>query len=231
MSDAESLAQRNREQKETARNDIQNMIKNPRLVEDHLANEMHMMYPQKSPYLPRKNSFEPNIAPLNNLNLGKPYLQFENPREFHYCVLISGSTNSPYLQRKHDYLFHGGTESPNGGSKYQQLQPQQQPNIAALSPVVKKRYVSGQPISEDLQYRHLHGNTSPIVLQRFYHQQNQLREKEEEESPPILAPRYRDEYPQNNNPFRNTGTQSPLLSNLRYVQHQQYPRFVSMIVS
>ena len=133
------------------------------------------------------------------------------------------------MQRKnnpaYDYLLYGGVE-PNTGSKYQQLSsiPQQHPPMAALSPVVKKRYLSGQPISEDLQYRHLQGNTSPIVLQRFYHQQTQLREKEEEESPPLPAPRYREEYAPTN-PFKNASNQSPLLSNLRYAQHQQqFPR-------
>lgn len=32
----------------------------------------------------------------------------------------------------------------------------------------------------DTQYKHLQGNTSPIVLQRFYHQQNQLMEQQRE---------------------------------------------------
>lgn len=36
-------------------------------------------------------------------------------------------------------------------------------------------------VSEDLEFRILHGNTSPIVLQRFYHQQNQLRDQKIEE--------------------------------------------------
>lgn len=36
-------------------------------------------------------------------------------------------------------------------------------------------------LNEDQQYKHLQGNTSPIVLQRFYHQQNQLRENKQYE--------------------------------------------------
>lgn len=43
-------------------------------------------------------------------------------------------------------------------------------------------------LNEDQQYKHLQGNTSPIVLQRFYHQQNQLREnKQYEQSSPATA--------------------------------------------
>jgi hypothetical protein len=36
-------------------------------------------------------------------------------------------------------------------------------------------------VAEDLEFRILHGNTSPIVLQRFYHQQKQFRDQNQEE--------------------------------------------------
>lgn len=46
-------------------------------------------------------------------------------------------------------------------------------------------------LNEDQQYKHLQGNTSPIVLQRFYHQQNQLREnKQYEQSSQATNPFY-----------------------------------------
>lgn len=46
-------------------------------------------------------------------------------------------------------------------------------------------------LNEDQQYKHLQGNTSPIVLQRFYHQQNQLREnKQYEQSSTATNPFY-----------------------------------------
>lgn len=96
-----------------------------------------------------------------------------------------------------------------------------------MSPVIRKRYQKGNLIAEDLQYRHLHGNTSPIVLQRFYHQQNQFRDQKEEESRALRV-----SSPPTGNPFRNHQSgiasgipiksgNSPNLNNLRYIQHHQ----------
>lgn len=112
-------------------------------------------------------------------------------------------------------------------NRYQQLPPQ--PQVSTLSPVVRKRYQQGHPIAEDLQYRHLQGNTSPIVLQRFYHQQNQMRDKKDEMSPPTPPNRYANHHHEEliaNNPFRNQASGIPVKCNspnLRHIQHHQNP--------
>lgn len=118
-----------------------------------------------------------------------------------------------------------GNGTPHHYNPYKQL-PQQQQNASTLSPVIRKRYQQGNLIAEDLQYRHLHGNTSPIVLQRFYHQQNQFRDQKEEESRALRV-----SSPPTGNPFRHhqsgiasgipIKSGSPNLNNLRYIQHHQ----------
>uniref|UniRef100_A0A8W7P0N4 mitogen-activated protein kinase kinase n=1 Tax=Anopheles coluzzii TaxID=1518534 RepID=A0A8W7P0N4_ANOCL len=48
------------------------------------------------------------------------------------------------------------------------------------SPLLLLRKAHHDGSETETQYKHLHGNTSPIVLQRFYHQQNQLKEQQRE---------------------------------------------------
>lgn len=51
-------------------------------------------------------------------------------------------------------------------------------------------------LNEDQQYKHLQGNTSPIVLQRFYHQQSQLRETKQYEQSSTTNPFYQQQQQQ-----------------------------------
>jgi hypothetical protein len=105
-------------------------------------------------------------------------------------------TQSPQLPRKNytnirnvnspAYVQQQGSQSPL--MQHKMMKPEEhysyKPNapIGTYSPVVKKRYgTDGVMVAEDLEFRILHGNTSPIVLQRFYHQQNQLRDQKMEE--------------------------------------------------
>lgn len=90
------------------------------------------------------------------------------------------NVNSPaYVQQQQ------GSQSPL--MQHKMMKPEEhysyKPNapIGTYSPVVKKRYGTDGVMVEDLEFRILHGNTSPIVLQRFYHQQNQLRDQKMEE--------------------------------------------------
>ncbi|XP_052868673.1 dual specificity mitogen-activated protein kinase kinase hemipterous-like [Anopheles cruzii] len=54
-------------------------------------------------------------------------------------------------------------------------------NPSSSSPLILLRKAhEPSPAHDDTQYKHLQGNTSPIVLQRFYHQQNQLLEQQRE---------------------------------------------------
>lgn len=124
------------------------------LVDYHMTSQLNRMYTQ-SPQLPRK-TYEFN-SNMNNLN-PSPQLH-----------------QSPYMQRK---FPQPEQDYGNHYSPYKPL-PQQPPTT--FSPVIRKRYQEGHLVSEDLEFRILHGNTSPIVLQRFYHQQNQLKDQKEED--------------------------------------------------
>ena len=129
-------------------------------------------------------------------------------------------SQSPYMQ--HKFPANESTEFIGHYSPYKPLpqhQQQQQPS-STFSPVIRKRYQEGNLISEDLEFRILHGNTSPIVLQRFYHQQNQLKDQKEEDQ---LRLRMQSASP---NPFKHTQSSIPIKSgspvpNLRF-QQQQY---------
>jgi hypothetical protein len=121
-----------------------------------------------------------------------------------------GSSQSPFMQRKFP---------TNDGGNYPYKPLQQQQPSSTFSPVIRKRYQEGHLVSEDLEFRILHGNTSPIVLQRFYHQQNQL--KDQKEADELRAIRLQSASP--NHPFTQSSipvkSNSPLPS-LRY----QMPR-------
>jgi hypothetical protein len=131
--------------------------------EEELIAKLNRMHTQ-SPQLPRKtyatlNTIQPHFLPPSSTV----------PHE------------SPRLQPK----FHQH-QQPDYHNHYQQYQPPHHPYKplpqSTFSPVVKKRYgVDGNMVSEDLEFRILHGNTSPIVLQRFYHQQKQFRDQNQEE--------------------------------------------------
>jgi hypothetical protein len=134
-------------------------------AEEELRAKFNRMHTQ-SPQLPRKT--------YASLNTNSP----------HFLPPTSSSIapqESPRLQPK----FHHH-QQPDYHSHYQQYTPHH--NVykplpqSTLSPVVKKRFgVDGNMVAEDLEFRILHGNTSPIVLQRFYHQQKQFRDQNQEE--------------------------------------------------
>lgn len=133
----------------------------------HLASKMHRLYTQ-SPQLPRR-TYEFNSA-------SGQVSQVPVPIQHHAPV---NTNQSPYMPRK---FTSDEADFGNHYSPYQPLPPtQQQIQQSTFSPVIRKRYQEGQLVAEDLEFRILHGNTSPIVLQRFYHQQNQLRDQKEEE--------------------------------------------------
>lgn len=164
------------------------------VVDLHLASKLNRMYTQ-SPQLPRKTyEFNPN---MNNIQ--------PSPQLHHHI-----GNQSPYMQRK---FPTNESDYGNPYSPYKPL-PQQQ---STFSPVIRKRYQEGHLVSEDLEFRILHGNTSPIVLQRFYHQQNQLKDQKDEDQ--LRAIRMQSSSP---NPFKHSSipvaTGSPL-PNQRF-QHQ-----------
>lgn len=167
------------------------------VVDHQLASKLNRMYTQ-SPHLPRK------AYDFNNLQHQSP-----SPQVNHHI-----GNQSPYLQRK---FPPSDVDYTNNYSPYKSLPQQHQQNT--FSPVIRKRYQEGHLVSEDLEFRILHGNTSPIVLQRFYHQQNQLKDQKEEDQ--LRAIRMQSSSP---NPYNHSSipvkSGSPL-PNPRY-QHRQH---------
>ncbi|KAG5678950.1 hypothetical protein PVAND_008569 [Polypedilum vanderplanki] len=125
-------------------------------IDYELLSKFNRMHTQ-SPQLPRKN-----YALLRNVN-SPPYLH-------------EGS-QSPLMHPKLQY-----DDRNNFHYQHSPYKSNVTASAGTYSPVVKKRYgQDGVMVAEDLEFRILHGNTSPIVLQRFYHQQNQLRDQKEEQ--------------------------------------------------
>lgn len=215
-------------------------------VDHQLTAKLNRMLYTQSPQLPRKtyefNANTANIIQQTNipsqlsqqptqlhhqpLQIHPPQqplqMQFHqpshvNPPHLHQAPQLHHIGNqSPYMARK---FAHNEPEYGTHYSPYKPLPlPQQQQPQSTFSPVIRKRYQEGHLVSEDLEFRILHGNTSPIVLQRFYHQQNQLKDQKEEDQ--LRAIRMQSSSPnpfKSSIPVRNDG--SPLL-NPRF-QHQQ----------
>lgn len=126
-------------------------------VDHHLTAKLNRLYTQ-SPQMPRNTyEFSPNMSNLQ-----------QSP-QLHQPV----GNQSPYMKRKF------GANDGNYANHYTPYKPL--PQQSTFSPVIRKRFQEGHLVSEDLEFRILHGNTSPIVLQRFYHQQNQLKDQKEED--------------------------------------------------
>lgn len=171
-------------------------------VDHHFVAKLNRIYTQ-SPQLPRKTyDFNPNNVHQTS--------QIHQPTQHHHL-----GNQSPYMQRKFQSV------EPDYGTHYSPYKPlPPQPQQSTFSPVIRKRYQEGHLVSEDLEFRILHGNTSPIVLQRFYHQQNQLKDQKEEDQ--LRAIRMQSSSP---NPFKNTQSSIPVkhaspLPTTR-LQHQQ----------
>uniref|UniRef100_A0A2M4CYR9 mitogen-activated protein kinase kinase n=1 Tax=Anopheles darlingi TaxID=43151 RepID=A0A2M4CYR9_ANODA len=105
--------------------------------------------------------------------------------------IFKNLTTSPFSQRKSLANASSG-ESKLGtitsppyteatGSPMETYMQTNGSNPSSPLPMLRKtQHDTGTTTQDDTQYKHLHGNTSPIVLQRFYHQQNQLYEQQRE---------------------------------------------------
>lgn len=190
------------------------------VVDHHMLGHQKLnnrLYTQ-SPQLPRKvyndvSNQQQHYSPHHHLHQIPMQHQMHMGRE------------SPFMQRKFPPQEIGGNYSP-----YKPLPMQQN---SSISPMTRRRYQENSQTVVDEEYRILHGNTSPIVLQRFYHQQNQLRERAEQEQ-------MRNEMRMNSaSPFKNSPSHtssiprpggSPL-PNYRYQQQQQHQHHPSMIAN
>ncbi|XP_050100502.1 dual specificity mitogen-activated protein kinase kinase hemipterous-like isoform X2 [Anopheles aquasalis] len=151
----------------------------------------HHQLPRKykhSPFLTRRTA----AASSNN---GSEYGSGSPKKESTLSSLgqsiFKNLTTSPFSQRKSLANASGG-ESKLGtlasppytegtGSAMDTYMQTNGSNPSSPLPVLRKaQHDTGTTTQDDTQYKHLHGNTSPIVLQRFYHQQNQLYEQQRE---------------------------------------------------
>uniref|UniRef100_A0A182YJW3 mitogen-activated protein kinase kinase n=1 Tax=Anopheles stephensi TaxID=30069 RepID=A0A182YJW3_ANOST len=83
--------------------------------------------------------------------------------------LASASSNAPPVPVASANIYANGGAGSGGSS-----------SSNPSSPLLLLRKAQHDGPDTDTQYKHLQGNTSPIVLQRFYHQQNQLIEQQRE---------------------------------------------------
>lgn len=216
-------------------------------VDHQLTAKLNRMLYTQSPQLPRKtyefNANTANIIQQTNIpsqlvavsqHHQQPMHHPQQPlqMQFHQPSQVT----QPHLHQPSSQLHHIGNQSPfmprkfahnepEYGTHYSPYKPlplpQQQQPQSTFSPVIRKRYQEGHLVSEDLEFRILHGNTSPIVLQRFYHQQNQLKDQKEEDQ--LRAMRTLSSSP---NPFKGSSSipvrsdGSPL-PNARFQHHPQ----------
>ncbi|XP_037036933.1 dual specificity mitogen-activated protein kinase kinase hemipterous-like isoform X1 [Bradysia coprophila] len=157
------------------------------------------LLPKKQFYVQRNGGYMKDetdiINEMNQLYMKSPFAQRRcQPSDGDY-----GSSPSPKMDAIYNNIAHNRTQKYFPGSPYLQRkysQPQdsfwnlQHPpdgvggsKSATTSPYARKRFQTTIPVSDQTQCTRPLGNTSPIVLQRFYHQQSQHRDKSERNRP------------------------------------------------
>ncbi|XP_055549318.1 dual specificity mitogen-activated protein kinase kinase hemipterous-like isoform X2 [Wyeomyia smithii] len=94
--------------------------------------------------------------------------------------ILKNLTTSPFSHRKSEQKsYKPPLPGEDGGGGVSMLNGNRPGFSNPASPLLLNRKMID--LNDDQQYKHLQGNTSPIVLQRFYHQQNQLRENKQQQ--------------------------------------------------
>ncbi|XP_055381362.1 dual specificity mitogen-activated protein kinase kinase hemipterous-like [Condylostylus longicornis] len=172
-----------------------------------IVTEMNKMY-KKSPFVQRKCDIKNSYG--------------ESPKkESLLSSLVRNLTTSPFSQKKVQNQPEGywNSVSPpdkgggyasyriNNGNEYVPHYRNDEINFkndrsSSPSPVSNRRHFQiGGPVTTGINHHgHFMGKTSPIVLQRFYHQQNQLREREREKYNQLYG-QYDNESNSSTNPF------------------------------
>lgn len=139
--------------------------------------------------------------------------------------IFKNLTTSPFSHRKSEQKSYKPPlpgEDGGGGGGMSMLNGNRPPGFSnPSSPLLLNRKMID--LNDEQQYKQLQGNTSPIVLQRFYHQQNQLRESKQQQLEQQLStnPFYQAQQPQ---PSGIPIKYSPLPSH-RTVHHPANPAF------
>ncbi|XP_055608033.1 dual specificity mitogen-activated protein kinase kinase hemipterous-like isoform X2 [Uranotaenia lowii] len=133
---------------------------------------------KRSPFMPRRSA-DPNDNALSVYGSPKKESSLSSLGQ----SIFKNLTTSPFSHRKSEQRSYKPPlpgEDGGGGGNPLVLNGNRQPGFSnPSSPLMLNRKVID--INDEQQYKHLVGNTSPIVLQRFYHQQNQLRENKQQQ--------------------------------------------------
>ncbi|KAL1376240.1 hypothetical protein pipiens_004462 [Culex pipiens pipiens] len=186
---------------------------------------------KQSPFLPRRMVVDTNAnaAAGSSSSVVDSPLLYGSPKKDSTLSSLGQSlfknlTTSPFSHRKSEQKSYKpplpGEDGGGGGGMM--LNGNRGGFSNPSSPLMLNRKMID--LNEDQQYKHLQGNTSPIVLQRFYHQQNQLRETKQYEQPSTTNPFYQQHPPQQ--PSGIPVKYSPLPSH-RTVHHPSNPAFAA----
>ncbi|KXJ82983.1 hypothetical protein RP20_CCG010025 [Aedes albopictus] len=176
-----------------------------------------------SPFLPRRvaAATDPNA----NAAAENPMHAYGSPKKESTLSTLGQSifrnlTTSPFSHRKSEQKSYKPPlpgEDGGGGSGMSMLNGNRPGFSNPSSPLLLNRKMID--LIDEQQFKQLQGNTSPIVLQRFYHQQNQLRENKQLEQHLSTNPFYQPPQP-SGIPIKY----SPLPSH-RTVHHAANPAF------
>ncbi|XP_053692768.1 dual specificity mitogen-activated protein kinase kinase hemipterous-like [Sabethes cyaneus] len=129
---------------------------------------------KQSPFFPRRS----NDSGPELLVYGSP--KKESTLSSLGQSLLKNFTTSPFSHRKSEQKsYKPPLPGEDGGGGSSMLNGNRPDFSNPASPLLLNRKMID--LNDEQQYRHLQGNTSPIVLQRFYHQQNQLRENKQQQ--------------------------------------------------
>ncbi|KAL9697511.1 hypothetical protein quinque_000952 [Culex quinquefasciatus] len=184
---------------------------------------------KQSPFLPRRMVVDTNAnaaAGSSSSVVDSPLLYGSPKKESTLSSLgqslFKNLTTSPFSHRKSEQKPYKPPLPGEDGGGGMMLNGNRGGFSNPSSPLMLNRKMID--LNEDQQYKHLQGNTSPIVLQRFYHQQNQLRETKQYEQPSTTNPFYQQH--QQQQPSGIPVKYSPLPSH-RTVHHPSNPAFAA----
>ncbi|XP_031633797.1 dual specificity mitogen-activated protein kinase kinase hemipterous-like isoform X2 [Contarinia nasturtii] len=153
-------------------------------IEERMVDQLNELYKATMMiHANQRDTGTPRLVEHDEVNrINQTYLQQHEPiyNPAPHNLLHRNNSLSPFLQRKYSLQAHqqrlNDANSPRWRPQYgRSISATASPNLDA-----HRRYQTAIPVldTDRNQMVRLKGNTSPIVLQRFYHQQNQLREKE-----------------------------------------------------
>lgn len=138
-----------------------------------------------SPFLPRRVAAAA-IDPNANAASENPLHAYGSPKKESTLSSLGQSifrnlTTSPFSHRKSEQKsYKPPLPGEDGGGGGMSMINGNRPGFSnPSSPLLLNRKMID--LNDEQQYKQLQGNTSPIVLQRFYHQQNQLRENKQQQ--------------------------------------------------